>query len=111
MFAGLILLLVAGGMDGSFALPMKYVRGWKWEHTWPIWSLLGMAYIHGHHFAHSQHLGFIDRRMARRCKNDRRMGDCSLHTAHHGNLDHRIIRRRLVAASSCKFQSQKGRFN
>ena len=44
MFATLLLLL-AGGMNGSFALPMKYVRDWRWEHTWLVWSLLGMLLL------------------------------------------------------------------
>jgi len=45
MFATLMLLLLAGGMNGSFTLPMKYVRGWQWEHTWLVWSLLGMLLL------------------------------------------------------------------
>ena len=45
MFATLMLLLLAGGMNGSFAVPMKYVRGWQWEHTWFVWSLLGMLLL------------------------------------------------------------------
>jgi L-rhamnose-H+ transport protein len=28
----------AGFLNGSFPLPMKYVRSWKWEHTWSMWS-------------------------------------------------------------------------
>jgi len=42
MVGALLLVLLAGGMNGSFAVPMKYVRGWQWEHTWFIWSVLGM---------------------------------------------------------------------
>jgi L-rhamnose-H+ transport protein len=45
MFGSLLLLLLAGGMNGSFAVPMKYVRGWQWEHTWFLWSLLGMLFL------------------------------------------------------------------
>jgi L-rhamnose-H+ transport protein len=45
MFAALLLVLLAGGMNGSFAVPMKRVRGWEWEHTWLAWSLLGMLVI------------------------------------------------------------------
>lgn len=33
MFAALMLVLLAGGMNGSFAVPMKYLRGWQWEHA------------------------------------------------------------------------------
>jgi L-rhamnose-H+ transport protein len=42
MLAALILVLLAGGMNGSFAAPMKRVRGWEWEHTWLVWSFLAM---------------------------------------------------------------------
>lgn len=45
MIAALMLILLAGGMNGSFAAPMKRVRGWEWEHTWFTWSLLGMIVI------------------------------------------------------------------
>jgi L-rhamnose-H+ transport protein len=45
MLAALILLLLAGGMNGSFATPMKRVRGWEWENTWLVWAFLGMIVI------------------------------------------------------------------
>lgn len=32
-------------MNGSFAAPMKGVRGWEWEHTWLTWSFLAMVVI------------------------------------------------------------------
>ena len=33
--------LVLGGIpQGAFALPMKFVRGWKWEHLWLVYSVL-----------------------------------------------------------------------
>jgi hypothetical protein len=38
MLAALTLILLAGGMNGSFAAPMKRVRGWEWEHTWLVWA-------------------------------------------------------------------------
>jgi L-rhamnose-H+ transport protein len=37
-----MLVLLAGGMNGSFAAPMKRVRGWQWEHIWLVWSVLAM---------------------------------------------------------------------
>lgn len=40
-----ILVLAAGAMNGSFAIPMKFVRGWEWEHIWLIWSFLAMLVI------------------------------------------------------------------
>lgn len=45
MLGALTLILLAGGMNGSFAAPMKRVRGWDWEHTWLAWSFLGMVVI------------------------------------------------------------------
>jgi L-rhamnose-H+ transport protein len=45
MLFALILVLLAGGMNGSFAVPMKRIRGWQWEHTWLVWSFLGMLVI------------------------------------------------------------------
>lgn len=40
-----MIVVVAGAMNGSFAAPMSHVRGWKWEHTWLVWSVLGMFVI------------------------------------------------------------------
>ncbi|MBV8050054.1 MAG: hypothetical protein JOZ80_02625 [Acidobacteriaceae bacterium] len=45
MLQALALVLAAGGMNGSFATPMKRVRGWEWEHTWLLWSFFGMIVI------------------------------------------------------------------
>lgn len=45
MLAALMLVLLAGGMNGSFATPMKRVRGWEWENTWLAWSFLAMIVI------------------------------------------------------------------
>jgi len=45
MLAALMLILLAGAMNGSFAAPMKRVRGWEWENTWLAWSLLAMIII------------------------------------------------------------------
>lgn len=42
MFLALMLVLLAGGMSGSFAAPMNRVRGWQWEHIWLAWSFLAM---------------------------------------------------------------------
>jgi L-rhamnose-H+ transport protein len=37
---GFFWLFVAGGAAGSFVLPMKFVRRWKWEHLWLVYSVL-----------------------------------------------------------------------
>lgn len=45
MLSALMLILLAGAMNGSFATPMKRVRGWQWEHTWLAWSFVAMIVI------------------------------------------------------------------
>lgn len=41
--SGWTLLLVAGASNATFGLPMKFVRGWRWENTWAGWT--GFALI------------------------------------------------------------------
>ena len=40
---GLFLLFVAGVMNGSFTLPMKFTRKWAWENTWLGWTIFALA--------------------------------------------------------------------
>jgi L-rhamnose-H+ transport protein len=42
LFSGLMLVLAAGLLQGTFILPMTLTRQWKWEHNWAVFSLLGM---------------------------------------------------------------------
>lgn len=42
MLAGVLLVLMAGVMNGSFASPMKHLRGWEWENTWLAWAFIAM---------------------------------------------------------------------
>ncbi|HLV02046.1 MAG TPA: L-rhamnose/proton symporter RhaT [Acidobacteriota bacterium] len=35
---GLVLVLLGGLLQGSFMLPMKYTREWKWENVWLVFS-------------------------------------------------------------------------
>ncbi|HAZ03007.1 MAG: hypothetical protein A2W90_18480 [Bacteroidetes bacterium GWF2_42_66] len=42
---GFILVTLAGGLQGSFFLPMTYTRHWKWEHSWLVFSLFAMLII------------------------------------------------------------------
>lgn len=37
---GLAWILLAGITQGSFILPMKFVRRWKWEHLWLVYSVV-----------------------------------------------------------------------
>src|ERR1700741_527921 len=39
---GFLLLLVAGVMNASFALPMKFTKRWAWENTWAVWTGLAL---------------------------------------------------------------------
>jgi L-rhamnose-H+ transport protein len=39
---GFSLLFLAGAMNGSFTLPMKFTRKWAWENTWAIWTIFAL---------------------------------------------------------------------
>lgn len=41
--AGIVLLVVAGIMNGSFTLPMKFTRQWAWENTWLVWTVWALV--------------------------------------------------------------------
>jgi L-rhamnose-H+ transport protein len=40
---GILLLILAGIMNGSFTLPMKFTKKWAWENTWLVWSLFALV--------------------------------------------------------------------
>src|SRR5579863_3649356 len=40
--AGLVILIIAGAMNGSFTLPMKYTKRWAWENTWMAWTIFAL---------------------------------------------------------------------
>jgi L-rhamnose-H+ transport protein len=42
---GLGLAVAAGTLCGTFAAPMKRVRGWNWENTWSMFSLWGCVVL------------------------------------------------------------------
>lgn len=42
---GLLLAILAGVIQGSFALPMKYTGRWKWEHTWSLWAVWALLIL------------------------------------------------------------------
>lgn len=42
---GLMLLIIAGAMNGSFTLPMKFTRSWAWENTWLAWTLFALFFL------------------------------------------------------------------
>lgn len=41
--AGMFLLVIAGIMNGSFTLPMKFTRQWAWENTWFVWTIWALV--------------------------------------------------------------------
>jgi len=40
---GILLLILAGAMNGSFTLPMKFTRKWAWENTWHVWTIFALC--------------------------------------------------------------------
>ena len=42
---GLLLLFIAGVMNASFTLPMKFTRRWAWENTWLIWTIFALVLL------------------------------------------------------------------
>ncbi len=43
--AGLLILILAGVMNASFTLPMKYARRWAWENTWLAWTIFALLVL------------------------------------------------------------------
>jgi len=43
--AGLMLLVVAGVMNASFTLPMKFTKKWAWENTWTAWTVFALLML------------------------------------------------------------------
>jgi L-rhamnose-H+ transport protein len=44
-WGGLLVIIVSGLISGSFALPMKFSRSWKWENTWFLYSTLAFLLL------------------------------------------------------------------
>lgn len=40
--SGILLLILAAAMNGSFTLPMKFTRKWQWENTWLAWTIFAL---------------------------------------------------------------------
>ncbi len=43
LMVGVILAIIAGTLNGSFAAPIKFAKVWKWENIWSLWAFFGMA--------------------------------------------------------------------
>jgi L-rhamnose-H+ transport protein len=39
---GILLALVAGVVNGSFAAPTKYSKLWNWENIWAVWAIVAL---------------------------------------------------------------------
>ena len=39
---GAAIIFLGGAMNGSFALPMKYAKAWRWENTWLIYAVVAL---------------------------------------------------------------------
>ncbi len=39
---GLLLTVLSGALNGSFAVPIKLIKKWEWENVWLIYAFLGM---------------------------------------------------------------------
>lgn len=42
---GMGVILLSGLFNGAFPLPMKSIRGWKWENTWLLFSVLAVLLL------------------------------------------------------------------
>jgi L-rhamnose-H+ transport protein len=42
---GMAIIFVSGALNGSFALPMKYTRQWKWENTWLVFAVTALLVL------------------------------------------------------------------
>src|SRR5438874_176835 len=42
---GILLALLAGILNGSFATPTKYAARWKWENLWAIWAVVAFFVV------------------------------------------------------------------
>jgi len=45
MTFGIMLILVAGIMGASFAVPMRYMQRWAWENIWTVWSVVALLIV------------------------------------------------------------------
>ncbi len=42
---GMAVIFISGALNGSFALPMKFTRQWKWENTWLVFAASALLVI------------------------------------------------------------------
>lgn len=39
---GVLMSVLAGVLNGSFAAPTKYAKRWKWENIWTVWAVVAL---------------------------------------------------------------------
>jgi L-rhamnose-H+ transport protein len=42
---GMAVIFLSGALNGSFALPMKHTRRWRWENTWLVFSIVALVIL------------------------------------------------------------------
>ena len=42
---GMVIILVGGALNGSFPLPLKYSREWRWENTWLVFAVVALLVL------------------------------------------------------------------
>jgi L-rhamnose-H+ transport protein len=42
---GMAVIFLSGILNGSFPLPMKYARQWRWENTWLVFALVALLLV------------------------------------------------------------------
>jgi L-rhamnose-H+ transport protein len=42
---GFLIVILAGGLNSSFALPLKKTSRWAWENTWLVYSIVGLIVV------------------------------------------------------------------
>jgi L-rhamnose-H+ transport protein len=45
VFEGLVLTFLAGSMAGANLLPLKWIRTWKWENFWFVYSIVSLTIV------------------------------------------------------------------
>jgi L-rhamnose-H+ transport protein len=43
--SGIAILIIAGVMNASFTMPMKYARKWAWENIWLAWTVFALIIL------------------------------------------------------------------
>jgi L-rhamnose-H+ transport protein len=39
------LVLIAVAMHGAYGIPLRFMKGWNWENTWAVWTVVSMMLL------------------------------------------------------------------